>query len=162
MIHRLLTLTIFSILFAAPAAVQAAPKGKIFTALSVRHADYSAEELIKMAGSEDALVKQLLQFRHDDSVPFVAVRSEKVLLSFAGRNDVSAALEKDLEDPGMLGLARIIAVHIDSVPNADVRRNLALLAIERSKRENSFLPYARSLKESRDKNVAELARKALN
>ncbi len=154
--------SVLVVLLATAAAASAAPRSRVYTALSVRHIITPPEKLVRLAGSEDKLVSELLKLRHDDSQPFIATRSEKLLLGFASREEVSAALEADMRNPEMRGLAGIIATYIDSVPAPEIRRNLALLAIERSKRDKSFLPYARSLKSSSDKAVAEMARKALN
>ncbi|MCB0345284.1 MAG: hypothetical protein KDD66_09195 [Bdellovibrionales bacterium] len=162
MANRLSLLAVVSALFIWTGTASAAPRGKVYTALSVRHADVSTAKLTQLAGGENQLVSELLTLRRDDSQPFISTRSEKLLLEFAARDEVSAALEADLRDPEMAGLARIIAVYIDDVPNPEIRRNLALLAIERSKRDSAFLPYARGLKGSKDKAVAEMARKALN
>ncbi len=131
-------------------------------ALGSRHMTASVDDLLEMAGGEDALVEKLLALRTQESPPFVGIRAEKTLLQFAGRPDVQAALEQDVESSQYLGLARTVAVHIDTVPDANARQALARKVIQRGSRESGFSAYARNLKQSSDPEVSRLAREALS
>jgi len=130
-------------------------------ALSERHGVPSTEELANIAGGEDKLVAELLTLRHDDSLPFISIRAEKILVQFADREDVAAALESDLGNAQKRGLARVVAVHLDSAPSSESKARLARAVISRGQREKAFLPYARTLLDSKDSNISSLARSEL-
>lgn len=130
------------------------------SALMVRHVTVTQDQLEKLAGGEDLLVKKLLELRLDNA-PFVGVRSEKFLLSYVSRPEVRAALEHDIQSPNTKGLARVIAVHMDHVADAEARQALAKLTLDKAKQDNSFVPYARSLTKSNDPQLRQLARETL-
>ncbi len=132
------------------------------TTLMTRHLSTTRDQLETMAGGQDALVKQLLELRHEEHVPFVGMRAEKLLLQYADRPEVRLALEEDLRAPRYKGLAKAIAIHVDTVPDSAAREGMAKLVIERAKQDPSYMPYARMLRESSDENVRELAREALD
>ena len=131
------------------------------TALSQRHGTATLEELDKIAGSREAMVTRLLELRRLERPPFVGIRAEKLLLQLADRADVQEALADDLQSPKYLGLARIVVVHIDNVPNSAARSRLARSALDRVAREPNFQSYARTLLQSSDPEVSRLARQAL-
>lgn len=130
------------------------------SALMVRHVTVTQEQLLKLAGGEDLLVKKLLELRLDNA-PFVGVRAEKFLLSYVSRPEVRAAMEQDLQSPNTKGLARVIVVHMDHVADVEARQALAKLALDKAKQDNSFVPYARSLTKSNDPQLRQLARETL-
>lgn len=134
----------------------------LLQALSSRHFKSSTADLEKAAGSQDALVQRLLELRTQETPPFAGIRAEKILLNYADRSDVQAALQSDIESTRFPGLARIIAANIDAVSHTDTRRKLAELAIARSSRETDFAPLARNLRNSTDSNVSTLAKQAFS
>ena len=117
-------------------------------------------KLERLVGGRDRLVERCLALR-SDARPFVGARAEKTLLFYADDERVEKALGNDLQSPSNLGLAQVVAVGLDSIPNADVRGRLAQKIIEKSKQEPGFRPFARSLMESADPAVSKLARDAL-
>lgn len=134
------------------------PTEKVTFALSGYHLTSTKEQLVTLAGSEDALVQILTELRTVEQPPFVAVRAEKFLLKFAHRSDVSQTLSSDLRSTNYVGLARTIAAHIDEVPDETARRALARGVVERATTESTFVPYARSLGQSSDGEVQRIAR----
>lgn len=130
-------------------------------ALSARHFSATAEELEQTAGGEAALVRKLLELRTKEQPPFVGIRAEKLLLSYADRPEVVAALEEDLTAPGLLGLARTVTVHLDQVADSGARQRLARAALQRARSDADFARYARTLLRSEDPEVSRLAREAL-
>lgn len=140
--------------------VSSAQADQIEQQLSHRHFVASQESLSKLAGGDDALVARLLELRHSET-PFVAVRAEKVLLSYADREDVQVAIESDLQSAQMRGLAQVIAVHIDSVPSPEARMRIAQAALARAERDQSYRVYAKVLIDCSDEQVRKLARSTL-
>lgn len=136
-------------------------RSQVIFALSGRHLNISLEALEQMAHGEDELVKILLEARRMDSPPALGVRAEKLLINYASRSDVQEALAADIDSERYVGLARVLTAHLDSVPDEALRRKLARQALDRASREKSFLPYAKSLLESRDEELRELARMKL-
>lgn len=120
----------------------------------------TVQQLEEAAGGEDALVKRLLELRQEEKTPFVGIRAEKLLLGYAGRSDVRAALESDLKSDQLLGLARIVAVNVDKIEDAETRASLARIAIERGEQDESFRSYAKTLTASADTTVSTMAREA--
>ena len=149
---------------ALPSSATADSTESVLKALSGYDSAVTVEGLEKLAGSQDALVASLLVLRHkeDGSVPpYVSVRAERLLLQFAGREDVQAALEEDLQSEQWFGLARIVVVHLDTVSDAAARSRLAKAALDRAAREQRFTTYGRMLRDSSDPEVSRMAREAL-
>jgi hypothetical protein len=134
----------------------------VTAALGTRHMTSTVADLVELAGGEDQLVEKLLALRTQESPPFVGIRAEKMLLTFAGRPEVQAALEQDVESAQYVGLARTVAVHIDSVSDSNARQALARKVLSRASRESTFSSYARNLKQSTDPEVSRLAKEALS
>ncbi len=135
----------------------------LLNALSHRcstHGAPSLASLEKIAGSEDALIEFLLEYRTKEQPPFVGIRAQKLLLSYADRSDVAEALASDIDSAEYLGLARVIGANIDAVNDESARRLLASRIIARGKRDSSFTPYAKSLIGSNNAEVSSLARQA--
>ena len=130
---------------------------KVTKALSGYHFAGSAESLEKLAGSREELVTSLLSLRTNDSIPFVAIRAERLLLGYADDPRVGAALGDDLNSTERKGLARTVVLHLDSAP-ASARQALGRQAIERAARDAEFRPYARALQSSTDPELRELSR----
>lgn len=157
----LVCLSLMSVTFGAQLAGAQDMDDPVILALSSRHMTVSINQLEEMAGGEDALVAKLLELRTQESPPFAGIRSEQILLRYAHRDDVKAALESDIQSTQYKGLARTITVHIDKIEDQDARRNLARLALGRAAREADFAPYARNLRNSSDQEVSRLARESL-
>ena len=128
------------------------------SALSLRHGGATLESLEEIAGSREAVVARLLEARHLEKPPFAGIAAQKLLLQLADRSDVQDAIDQDIASPEYFGLARIVVVHLDKVPNAEARSRTALSRVER---EPKFRAYARTLVESSDSEVSRLAREAL-
>jgi hypothetical protein len=133
----------------------------VLVALSNRDMTATAQELEQMAGGKDALVAKLLAYRVTEAPPFVGIRAEKLLLLYADRSDVRAALESDISSPQYLGLARIVAVHLDSVPDSVARQALARQVIARAKTDDGYMRYAKTLHTSSDAEVSKMAKDSL-
>lgn len=146
-----------SVAFSSSVAVADEPDPVLF-ALSARHMNTSVAQLEELAGGKDQLVEKLLTWRTQESPPFVGIRAEKLLLNYADRNDVSQALQSDVDSGKFRGLARIIAVNIDHVSDSQTRERLARSVLERAKQDQEFKTYARTLQDSTDQRVRELAR----
>lgn len=131
------------------------------TALSLRHGGATLESLEEIAGSREAVVARLLEARHLEKPPFAGIAAQKLLLQLADRSDVQDAIDQDIASPEYFGLARIVVVHLDKVPNAEARSRFARTALSRVEREPKFRAYARTLVESSDSEVSRLAREAL-
>ncbi len=126
---------------------------KVANALSGYHANLSKEQLEKIAGGPDNLVSSLLQLRTTDKLPFVSIRSEKLLLKYAERSDVATALKSDMQNRNLRGLAGAIALHIDHVSNDGLRRELAQMATSRAQEDNDFRSYTAGFANSNDPEV---------
>lgn len=129
---------------------------KVATALSGYHANLNNEQLENIAGGQDNLVSSLLKLRTTDKLPFVSIRSEKLLLKYAERSDVATALKNDMQDKNLRGLAGAIALHIDRVSDAGVRRTLAQMATSRAKEDADFGSYTAGFANSEDPEVRKL------
>ena len=144
---------------ATPGAVLAADATEQVTqALSGYHSSATAAQLESIAGGAGNLVPILLALRTQEKPPFVAIRAEKLLLGYSNVPEVRAALEQDLQSPQLMGLARVISMHIDTVSDADVRQGLAKLAVARAAQDGEFLPYAKALTQSRHADIRETAK----
>ena len=147
--------------FAVPglaiAGDQSGAQSAVQALLLQRHFDGNASKLEAAAGGKDALVSALLSLRHSDSAPFVAMRAERILVDYADRGDVAAALASDVQDPNMKGLARTVVLHLDKVPSDSVRQNLARLAVTRGRSERDFAVYTKTLESSKDSVVRSIA-----
>lgn len=124
------------------------------------HGAPSLESLEELAGGEDALVSLLLEYRTQEQPPFVGIRAQKILLHYADRPEVEEALASDVDSEKYLGLARVVGVNIDAVPNQEARRKLAARIVARGKRDQDFSAFAKKLSESSDEEVSRLARSA--
>ncbi len=142
--------------------VSAEASEKLSQVLGARHVTVSRAKLEQMAGGADACVDALLKLRTDETSPFVGVRAEKFLFNYIDREEVVKALEEDIQSENRAGLARLIAIHLDKVKNAAVRKRLAELAIERGQKNLDFKPYAKVLLESGDTEVKRLAKQAFD
>lgn len=149
--------------FALPSTVKVAKAetDPVIFALSVRHMTATPSELEAAAGGKDALIARLLELRTQEKPPFVGVRAEKLLLGYANEQAVENALTADLQSAERKGLARLVTIHLQSVPSDAVRGRLAKQALDRVGRETDFAPYARVLLESPDSEVKKLARETL-
>ncbi len=130
----------------------------IVQALAGRHAVPTTAALTQLAGSEDALVKRLLELRESAPFPFVSIRAEARLLEFSARGDVQDALLKDVSDPRSKGLARVVAGGIDRVSDSDTRKRLANAVVKRSTSEEEFKAYANKMALSPHAEVREAAK----
>jgi hypothetical protein len=136
----------------------------LILALSARHLQTNSEnitKLEKLAGGPEKFVERLLELRLTSEVPFVPIRAERILLSYADRQVVLDALLEDISHADRAGLARAIAVYIDSVPGGTPREQLARAVSERGRYNKEFLPYLQVLTESKDENVRQIANAAL-
>ncbi len=131
---------------------------EVKVALSGYHDTATKEQLEALAGGADSLVPILLTLRTLETPPFVAVRAEKMLLNYANRPEVAAALGSDLQSSQYTGLARVISLHIDRIGDTRVRSELARKAVSRAKTDQAFEPYTRSFSTSSDAQVREAAK----
>ena len=129
----------------------------LLTALSNRDNIPALTELENMAGGKRVLIEKLLNYRTLESPPFVAIRSEKLLLNYVDDTDVKAVLLKDLSSPELLGLARIITLHLDDISDSATRQEFARQALSRAKADTEFAPYAKALRSSNDEQVRKMA-----
>lgn len=143
-----------------PATVNEARADEVVDALSGYHETKTAAQLEQLAGGREALITKLLEIRHQETPPFVGVRAAKLLLGYADDPRVADALAADMGS--YLGLAKVITTNVDSVNHAPARERLAKLALERASRESKFVPYAKSLTQSKDAAVSKLAKEQLN
>jgi hypothetical protein len=150
----------FQPVLAGVASAQGVPD-PVLLALSNRDMTATAPELEQLAGGQDALVAKLLAYRTTETPPFVGIRAEKLLLLYAARSDVKAALESDIGSAKYLGLARIVAVHLDTVPDSVARQVLAKQVIARAKTDADYMRYAKTLQSSSDAEVSKMAKDAL-
>lgn len=125
-------------------------------ALSGYHFSGDLASLEKIAGGKENLINALLELRTTDAIPFVAIRAERLLVSYADEERVHNALSADLGSEHK-GLARTVVLHLDKAPST-ARESLARKAVERASHEEDFKPFARSLASSSDAKVRELAR----
>ncbi|MCC6221681.1 MAG: hypothetical protein IT291_10620 [Deltaproteobacteria bacterium] len=135
---------------------------KIALVLGMRHMTATVQDLERMAGGEDELVKIFLELRKLENRPFVGVRAEKFLLGYADKDAVQTALIADMESKEWAGHARLIAKNIDVVKNTAARRRLALGAVSRAKKDPEFIPHARGLIKSSDVEISKLARESFS
>ena len=146
--RRLFVFFLIAISCAVTASAEA--PDPIRTALSARHLPYPRSELERIAGGKDAFIIRLLQLRLETRPPYMPLRAEKMLLAYGDRDDVLSALEEDLRDSERRGLAQLIALHIDQLPLETSRIRIGREIIERSRRDESYLPFAKMLSESKD------------
>ncbi len=133
----------------------------LLMALSNRDSVPPLADLEKLAGGQDALVQKLLQYRRQEEPPFVAIRAEKLLLSYSDRPEVKAALLDDISSTQYLGLARVVTMHIDKVKDEATRQELAKVALSRAKSDSSFAPYARTLHSSTNAEIKKMAEESV-
>jgi hypothetical protein len=131
---------------------------QVRAALSHRHDIPGVERLEQIAGGSDELIDALMTLRHSSTPPFVAIRAEAVLLQYAEREDVRAALEQDLMSDEYLGLANLVARNLDQVTDEEARSALARMVFERADVDASFARHARNISLSRHANLKRLAR----
>lgn len=127
-------------------------------ALTARHFNMTTAELEAKYGGEDMLVAELLKLRTQESPPFVGVRSAKLLMSYAGREDVAKAMYEDIQNDDTVGLAQLYAINIDKVSNENTRRRLARALVDRSKGNARVATAVESMQSSRDAEVSRLAK----
>ncbi len=101
--------------------------------LVTRHPSYSQESLIALMGSEDDLVNTLLDLRRSSKPPVLGPRCEKLLISFAHRQDVKLALLDDVRSDLYFGLTSIVLSSLPDIADKDFRNELASEAIGNSK-----------------------------
>lgn len=133
----------------------------VLLALSAKDFTSSRAQLEQISGSEDALVKKLLELRTTEKPPYVGIRAEKLLLTYAHREDVASALESDLQSQQYKGLARIIAINVDKVQDSAARKRLARTLINQGSVDQEFARYSRTLTESSDAEVSKMAKEML-
>lgn len=129
------------------------------TTLSSYELVTTQSQLEALAGGQDALVERLLVLRRTATVPAAGVRAEKILLQYADRPEVEAALLDDISSAEFAGLARAATLNVDRAPAA-ARSKIARAALERAKTDKAFESFARALLESKDESVKSLARTA--
>lgn len=151
--HVLVTEGLVSTAYADDSAQLTAVKGL----LGQRHFDGSTVALEQAAGGKENLVALLISLRHDEKTPFVAIRAERLLIDYSDHSDAEAALQADLQDAKMKGLARTVVMHLDKVKSDSLRQSLARSAMTRAKSEPDFEPYTRSLHSSSDPVVRSIA-----
>ena len=134
------------------------PTDRVLKALSGFHVGATPDGLEQLAGGREALIAALLELRTNNQVPFVGIRAEKMLLSYAGRSDVDQALSADVNSTTNQGLARTVAMHLDRAPSAELRTSLSEQIVNRANREPGFAPFARALTQSSDPSVRAVAR----
>ena len=120
---------------------------------------YTIEDLEKLAGGQDQLIEQLMSLHSD--VSYVEPRCVKILMHYANRPSVESALNAQIENPETAGLAQMITLHIDKVPDSAARARLAQTALSRAKSDPNFARYARNLESSKDAEVRRMAREQL-
>ncbi|MFN8391464.1 MAG: hypothetical protein U0136_14345 [Bdellovibrionota bacterium] len=130
----------------------------VSAAIGGYHPSVTNEQLEQLAGGRESLVQALLEIRNDQTTPFVGVRAERLLLDYADRSDVQAALSADVDSPSSAGLARTVAIHLGRAPSADSQAALARKIVDRANREAEFVPFARTLKDSPEPRVQSVAR----
>jgi hypothetical protein len=102
-------------------------------ALSSRHPDFDIPSLISIAGTEDSLINELMELRLKDKPGNLSINSEKILLEFAHREDVKAALLEDVAAKDRFGLASLILSRIDTFSDETFRHSIAKQALRRTK-----------------------------
>ena len=134
---------------------------KIRRILSVRHESYSRDNLVKVAGSEAALIASLLKLRTQEGLPYVPYRAVKLLLGYSQYAVVKEAIESDFKSPERRGVAQVVAVHIDKMNDPATRRYIAKMALDEAETDQTFLPYAKALVDSSDAEIRKIARESL-
>lgn len=129
---------------------------KVAAELSGYHSKITTEQLENIAGGKDNLVSSLLKLRTMEKPPFVSIRSEKLLLNYASRADVAAALKSDIQDKNLRGLAGAIALHIDKIQDQEIRRSLAQMATSRAKEDTEFRSFVTGFGNSIDPEIRRL------
>ncbi len=154
----LLKPALLSLMFIPSLAVAEDVNTKVANALAGYHFGSSNAALEALAGGRDELIDSLLQLRTDDSRPFVGIRAERVLVTYADEPRVTQALLDDLGSDQRKGLARTVAIHLENAPNATARAQLGTQAVNRARRENAFRPYVEGMKSSSDSELKRIAR----
>lgn len=133
-------------------SASAVSQDPVFIRLSARHFNDSVASLEQAAGGHDQLVSRLLELRHSESQPQVAVRAEKLLLEMAneegGSGPISSALAADVSNPNYAGLARMIVVHLDSLDSEEQKADLAAKAVSAHRSNDKMRPYLKLLSNS--------------
>lgn len=159
---RFLTLSISLSMVLSSTAL--AGEQEVVDALSARQCAYGNNNLSaleELAGGKDALIPILLKYRDKETPPFIGIRSEKLLLNYTDQEEVISALEQDVRDPNLFGLARIVSIHIDEVGSSAARQRLASVVAERANSEARFAKYGQLLLKSSDSEVQRVARESL-
>jgi hypothetical protein len=159
---RFLTLSLTVTMVVSSAAL--ASEQEVVNALSSRQCAYGSSNLAdleELAGGKDALIPILLKYRDKETPPFIGIRSEKLLLNYTDEAEVVTALEQDVNNPNLFGLARIVSIHLDEVSDSEARKRLAKVVAERAKRESRFARYGQLLLKSKDSEVQRIAREEL-
>jgi hypothetical protein len=133
---------------------------QILHALSRRDLGPSLEELRTIAGSDDRLVSRLLELRAADVLPFVQIRSAKLLISYSSRPEVQRALLDDVLAPNRLGLVRVYARAIDQLPAEGFRTELAARIVERASHAEEYQSAVKLLSQAQDPGIRALAQGA--
>ena len=152
---------LFASIFCAPVTSWSVERDQVLLVLSSRHLVAAPDQLEKMAGGPEPLAKRLIALRLDQSTPFVGVRAAKLMLGYTRLPEVTKAIQEDIAAEEREGLARVYAVQIDTVPEAENRRMIAERLIARGSNSPSFRPFVRVLAESKDPEVLKLAKVAL-
>ncbi|MCB0345483.1 MAG: hypothetical protein KDD66_10210 [Bdellovibrionales bacterium] len=138
--------------------------------LSARHLEWNSdtqESFEAAAGGKQALVDQLIQLSHSDSVSSpVAMRAAHILANeYADDPEVSAqvlaVIEEDIGAEDREGLARLYASKVDRVSSTAAKRTIATAAADRGAASESFRPYAQKLLNSSDRTVRAIAAQRL-
>jgi hypothetical protein len=130
----------------------------VVLALSGYHFKMTATELEKVAGGKENLVKKLLEIHRLESPPFVGIRATRLLLNYADRPEVASALVDDVSN--YTGLARVVATNIETVPSESAKKTLAKAVLSKARTDEKLKVVARTLIDSSDAEIRELAKEA--
>ncbi len=128
----------------------------ILHALSRRDVGPSLAELRTIAGSDERLVPRLLELRASDVLPFVQIRSAKLLIAFASRPEVQRAFLDDVLAPNRLGLVRVYARAIDQLPAGGFRTELAARIVKRAFQDPEYQSAVKLLSQAQDPEIRAL------
>ena len=128
--------------------------------LSQKEGELPSKQVMEQTlGSEAETIAFLSDYRLKEIPPLVGIRAEKLLMrDYYDKEEVQQLLIEDLQSPGRFGLARIIATHLDSLPDDSLRLKLADGVIARGKQEQRFKSIARMLLTSTDPEVKQKAK----
>lgn len=146
---------LFLSLFLASACAQRS--SDLQASLSDRHKVPTINDLEKMYGSTEDLVKDLLLLRLVEFPPFVSLRAEALLLQYSDRKDVISSLEEDLDHNNRLGLARVIIRGLDQIKDTKAKVRFAEKAAELVNTNDRL----RSLREGMENSSDPVVKKAI-